>query len=147
VARKQIKEVAVFAVPREIVYQVVADVARYPEFLPGMYSVKVRNGLVKMTVKKGPLQISWTNKGLYYPPERVVFELADGPFSVMDGSWTFEEVPEGTKVTYELEYELLWPIPGAYMLVKANAVSAMEAFKKRVHQLAAEKKQIDAPAT
>jgi coenzyme Q-binding protein COQ10 len=136
-SRKQIKKTAVFAAPREIVYQVVADVARYPEFLPGMHSVDRRNGHVKMTVKQGPVKISWTNKETFYPPDRIVFKLVDGPFNVMDGSWTFEEVPGGTQVTYVLEYELLWPIPGVSLLVRANIESAIAAFQERAQELLA----------
>jgi ribosome-associated toxin RatA of RatAB toxin-antitoxin module len=138
-ARKHmVRRSIICCAPRELVYQVVADVEHYPEFLSGMHDVTVRDGLVKMTVKKGPVKLSWTHKGIYYPPERILFKLVKGPFSTMDGSWTFEETPDGTRVTYRLEYELLWPVPGASMLIKANAISAMDAFKKRVHQLVAE---------
>jgi ribosome-associated toxin RatA of RatAB toxin-antitoxin module len=138
-ARKHmVKRSIICCAPRELVYRVVADVGRYPEFLSGMQDVTVSDSLVKMTVKKGPVKISWSHKVICYPPERIVFKLVDGPFSVMNGSWTFEEDPGGTKVTYKLEYELLWPIPGASTLIKANALEAMDAFKKRVHQLVAE---------
>lgn len=144
--KRMVKSSIICCAPRELVYKVVADVKRYPEFLAGMHEVTTRNGTVKMTVKKGPVKISWSNKGFYYPPERIVFKLAEGPFSIMDGSWTFEPVPEGTKVTYTLEYELLLPIPGADVLIKANAMEVMEAFRQRVLQLYEEEKERVAPA-
>jgi coenzyme Q-binding protein COQ10 len=141
-SHKHIKKSSFFAAPREIVYQVVADVARYPEFLPGMLSVNVRNGHVKMTAGEGPVRVSWTSTPIFEPPRHIAFKLVEGPFIVMDGSWTFEEVPGGTQVTYLLEYELLWPIPGASVLVGINSESAIAAFQRRVQQLLAKRGRV-----
>ncbi len=35
----------------------------------------------------------------------IEIRLVDGPFSHLEGFWRFDEVPEGCKVSFDLEFE------------------------------------------
>jgi ribosome-associated toxin RatA of RatAB toxin-antitoxin module len=126
--------------PVEKVYQVIADVERYPEFLPGVKKVtRVEGDVVEMTVSLGPIDVSWTSKAVLRPYTSIVIDLVKGPFRQMDVKWEF--VPDGdkTRVKYVTDYELRLPLPGisriAAQAIKANASATMSAFRRRVLSL------------
>lgn len=124
------------AYPVEKIYEIVADVTKYPEFLPGIKKVEVNGDLVKMTVNMGPATVSWTSKAVYEPNRSVSFNLVEGPFRRMDGKWEFAVDGSMTKIKYITDFELMLPIPGinelAAKLIESNTNAILEAFKKRL---------------
>ncbi len=122
--------------PVEKIYQTVADVEKYPEFLPGIKKVEVNGDLVKMTVNMGPATVSWTSKATYDPNKSISFKLVEGPFKQLDGKWEFEPNGKMTKIKYMTDFELTLPIPGineiAAKAIEANTNAILEAFKKRL---------------
>ena len=122
--------------PVEKIYNVVADVSKYPEFLPGIKKVEVNGDLVTMTVNMGPATVSWTSKATYEPNKSISFKLVEGPFKQMDGRWEFGVDGNKTKIKYLTDFELTLSIPGineiAAKAIEANSNSIIEAFKKRL---------------
>ena len=122
--------------PVEKIYEVVADVSRYPEFLPGIKKVEVNGDLVKMTVNMGPATVSWTSKATYEPNKSISFKLVEGPFKQLDGKWEFAVDGKMTRIKYMTDFELTLPIPGineiAAKAIEANTNAILEAFKKRL---------------
>ena len=125
--------------PLDLVYRVVADVARYPEFLPGVKRVTQVGDLYEMTVRLGPIDISWTSRATFRPNESIVVELVEGPFAQMDVEWGFAARGDATEVTYVTEYELLLPLPGirgiAARAIEAQAAEAIRAYRRRIRAL------------
>jgi ribosome-associated toxin RatA of RatAB toxin-antitoxin module len=125
--------------PVEKVYQVVADVTQYAEFLPGVKEVKQEGDLVTMTVNMGPANVSWKSKAVMEPNKSIAFTLVEGPFKQMDGKWEF--TPEGgrTKVKYTADFELTLSIPGVNQIaakaIESNTNAVIEAFTKRLASL------------
>ncbi|MEW6401407.1 MAG: SRPBCC family protein [Chloroflexota bacterium] len=122
--------------PVEKIYETVADVEKYPEFLPGIKKVEVNGDLVKMTVNMGPATVSWTSKATYEPNKCVSFKLVEGPFKQLDGKWEFTSNGSKTQIKYSTDFELALPIPGinefAAKAIEANTNAILEAFKKRL---------------
>ena len=122
--------------PVEKIYELVADVTKYPEFLPGIKKVEVNGDLVKMTVNMGPATVSWTSKVVYEPNKSISFNLVEGPFKQLDGKWEFSAEGTKTKIKYSTDFELTLPIPGineiAAKAIEANTNAILEAFKKRL---------------
>ncbi|MBI5934809.1 MAG: SRPBCC family protein [Chloroflexi bacterium] len=122
--------------PVEKIYQTVADVEKYPEFLPGIKSVEVNGELVKMTVNMGPATVSWTSKAAYEPNKSISFNLVEGPFKRLDGKWEFTAEGSKTKIKYSTDFELTLPIPGineiAAKAIESNTNAILEAFKRRL---------------
>lgn len=104
------KSVLIWYSPQEI-YDLVTDVAAYPEFLPwcGGASVEPLDGdTVRATVVidfKGIRQ-SFTTRNTHQPPELVQMELIEGPFTNLQGRWRFTSLADGKacKVEFELDY-------------------------------------------
>ena len=121
---------------QELVYQVVADVDRYPEFVPGVKEVTREDGAVRMTAQLGPLDVSWTSRVVLKPYTSIDITLVDGPFKHMDVRWEFGAQDAKTEVTYITDYELLLPIPGVHRIaeraITSNAAATLRAFRQRV---------------
>jgi len=94
----------VIKAPREKVFDVVATPESMLEWWPGAESVEVlsREGntiIVKGTGTMEGREFTMTEKWTLYPPEKIELELLEGPF-YFSTIQTFEEVPEGTKLTW-----------------------------------------------
>lgn len=104
------KSVLLWYSPQEM-YDLVTDVAAYPQFLPwcGGASVEpIDDQTVRATVVidfKGIRQ-GFTTRNTQQPPQQVDMELVEGPFSNLRGRWRFHPLAEGKacKVEFELDY-------------------------------------------
>ena len=125
--------------PLALVYQVVADVASYPEFVPGVQSVTQAGDAIEMTVRLGPIDVSWMSRATFRPHASIVIQLVDGPFEQMDVRWTFVAKEGKTEVTCITEYKLLLPIPGIRRIVakaiETNTADTVRAFRKRIQDM------------
>ena len=98
--------------PRPGLFDIVADVERYPEFMPGWVDARVveREGdtqTVEQTL--GGFGLSWTfrTRVTLTPPEECRIESRDGPFEHLFERWRFQETaPRRTLVSFEADYRL-----------------------------------------
>lgn len=94
----------------EAMYDLVADVEAYPEFLPGCRAVQVHErdaAHVKASIEmaKGPVHKWFTTINHLSPPERMDLSLVEGPFRHLAGSWHFRNLgDQGSKVSMEIEF-------------------------------------------
>ena len=111
-------------------FDLVADVGGYPEFLPWCIAARVtkREGTViwaDLVVGKGPFRESFTSKvmldeGTGAPGEapRIDIEYIEGPMKEMTNHWVFREAPGGSEVDFlvELEFKsrILEAVMGAF---------------------------------
>ena len=109
---QRIEVSAAIDAPVASVFEVVADVARYPEFLPGVHGVAQEGDVFAMTVRLGPVDVSWKSRAVIQPYESIAVRLVEGPFEQMDVLWSFSELEGKTEVRCVTEYALLLPIPG-----------------------------------
>ena len=132
---------ATIAARPELVYEVVADVERYPEFLPDVSAVDRKDDVVGMTVSLGVLSTRLVTRARFDPPRAIVLEQVQGPFRRFSGRWTFAPTADGaTEVAYHADYEL--PLLGALLGGTTTALLARQterqiaAFEARVRQIA-----------
>lgn len=101
----------------EDMFDLVADVERYPEFVPLCESLKVRdrrrNGesetiTASMTVAYKVFRETFTSRvTLDRPNLRILVEYINGPFRKMDNRWVFHPVGDNvSEVEFYLAYEL-----------------------------------------
>ncbi|MCS6802981.1 MAG: SRPBCC family protein [Chloroflexota bacterium] len=142
------QEVIVTA-PVDEVYPVVAEVEKYPEFLPDVKTVRREGDLVEMTVQAGPLELTWVHHATFVDNREIRLTLVRGPFRRLDGCWTFTPVEGGTRVSYRTVWDLDLPLPGASLLVaralKANIDGTIRAFARRIRDLRRARRQPAAP--
>lgn len=142
----EIKSEIVIAAAPEEVYKVAREVERFPEFLPDVESVVVREreggrvvsdwvGLVKELGRK----VRWTEEDLWdEAARRCDFHLLKGDWDRYEGSWTFEPHPEGCLVRLNLDYDFNVPLIGPLIkglvkkLVQKNSDEMLRGLKARL---------------
>ena len=78
----------------EQMFDLVNDVAAYPEFLPWCVSADVleSNGAsmtARLKIKRGRFDHAFTTANQLTPGKRIELHLIDGPFRKFGGAWTF----------------------------------------------------------
>jgi len=84
----------------EQMFDLVADVARYPEFLPWVVATRVKSDsdtemVADMLVGFKALREKFTSRVLKERPGRLEVIYIDGPMRDLDNLWQFRELPEG----------------------------------------------------
>ena len=129
----------------EKMFDLVADVERYPEFVPMCQSLKVRQRTQKpdgnevivadMTVSFQVVRETFTSRvTLDRPNLKILVEYLQGPFSKLENRWTFEAKSEdscdvGFFIAYEFKSRMLAVLMGAMFDAAFQRFAA--AFEKR----------------
>lgn len=84
----------------EQMYDLVADVARYGEFLPWVVATRVRSDsetemIADMLVGFNALREKFTSRVLKQRPERIEVIYIDGPMRDLDNVWQFRPAEDG----------------------------------------------------
>lgn len=124
-------------------YDLVADVGRYPEFLPWTAAARIRRTEDKgdHRLMDADLVISFkvfrerftSRVQLFDAQHRIDTRYLDGPFRYMHSNWRFEETERGCKVHFHVDFEFKNLIlQGIIGVVFGDAVQRMvRAFEKR----------------
>lgn len=103
-------------------YDLVADVERYPEFLPWNSAARIRSreaGPDGSEVLEADLVISFkvfrerfgSRVTLFPADKRIDTEYLDGPFRYLRSGWAFRDLPEGgCEVDFHVDFEFRNPI-------------------------------------
>jgi coenzyme Q-binding protein COQ10 len=129
----------------EKMFDLVADVERYPEFVPMCQSLKIRQRTPKsdggeviiadMTVSFQVVRETFTSRvTLDRPNLKILVEYLQGPFSKLENRWTFETKSEnacdvGFFIAYEFRSRMLAVLMGAMFDAAFQRFAA--AFEKR----------------
>jgi len=99
----------------EQMFEVVADVERYPEFLPLCESIDVRSRdrrgvetelVATMAVGYRSIAESFTSRVTLQPDKgQILVAYLDGPFSHLENRWSFRDVSKGSEVFFFITYE------------------------------------------
>ena len=133
----------------EQMFDLVADVEKYPEFVPLCERLKVRQRRVidgrevliaDLTAGYGPVNETFTSRVTLDRPQLIIaVEYIDGPFRHLDNRWTFRPAADGCEVDFWISYEfksrMLSALMGS-MFDKAfrKFSSAFEARADRIYQ-------------
>lgn len=94
----------------EAMFDLVADVPSYPEFLPGCTGARIESAqgeevVATLILERAALKTEFTTRNRHERPQRISMRLERGPFSQLDGVWEF--VPLGTsgaRVSLQLSF-------------------------------------------
>ena len=84
-------------------YELVADVKRYPEFLPWVSAIRVRKDddtemLADMIVGFKSLRETFSSRVVKTPQTSIIVDYLDGPMKHLHNAWTFEDVTSGGSI-------------------------------------------------
>lgn len=97
-------------------YDLVADVESYPEFLPWCQSARIISAEgdaieASLNLARGSLGYEFATRNRMTRNESIEMQLLKGPFSHLYGVWAFKALgDEGCRVSLDLEFELSNPI-------------------------------------
>ena len=128
-----------------VLYRLVEDVERYPEFVPGCSAASVlersaTDMLARLKVRRGPLQVEFTTRNTLEPERRVIMRLVEGPFQMLEGQWTFTPVAEnGCRIELALRFQFSNPLKTALFdpIFEETASAMVRAFVKRAQSMPA----------
>jgi len=130
-------------------FRLVADVERYPEFVPLCQGLHVRGRkelddgrtvlVADMTVAYKLFKETFTSRVELKPAERKIqVEYLDGPFKHLENTWTFEQAKEGgSTVGFYISYEFRSRTLGSLMGVMFDKAfrKFSSAFEERADQV------------
>ena len=126
----------------EQMYDLVADVGRYHDFLPWCAASKVRTRtetelVADLTIGFGPFRESFTSRVALEQPKTVNVKYENGPFRYLNNQWTFTPAPHGCRVDFFVDFEFRSRMLQAAIGVVFNqAVEAMvKAFLRRAREV------------
>ncbi len=94
----------------EQLFDMVADVARYDEFLPWVVAVRVRSSSATETVADLVVGFTafkerFTSRVTKQRPERICVDYIEGPLKYLKNEWRFEPAPDGgTKIHFSVDF-------------------------------------------
>lgn len=140
-------EVKTLPYPPKLMYDLVADVAKYPEFLPWTAAARVRSrtAIAGGELIEADLVISFKvfrekfgSRVTLLPDEgRILTEYIDGPFKQLKSVWRFRPNAAGCEVDFSVDFEFKNPIlAGIIGLVFNEAMQrVVRAFEARAARL------------
>jgi coenzyme Q-binding protein COQ10 len=93
----------------EQMFDLVADVKRYPEFLPWVSAMRVRKDgdtetLADMIVGFKGLRETFTSRIEKLRPERIAVDYVDGPLKYLRNDWAFRPEEGGCAVDFTVDF-------------------------------------------
>lgn len=128
-------------------FDLVADVERYPEFLPLCEALVIRNRkerdgkvllVADMTVGYKAIRETFTTQVLLNKAERAIdVKYIDGPFKYLDNRWRFQPTENGSSIDFFIDYEFKSRILGALMGSMFDRAFRMftDAFEARANKI------------
>jgi len=90
-------------------FDLVADVACYPEFLPFVSAARVREDdgtvmLADLVVGYGPFRETYTSRVEKQRPESIHVTAVSGPLKQLANDWRFVPSPSGTELAFSVQF-------------------------------------------
>ena len=142
---RHIRRSALVGVSPQRMFDLINDVERYPDFVPGCSSARVLEHSperlrAELTVGSGLLKTTFSTCNSLHPPDRIDLQLEAGPLKSLNGSWTLTPLNAGALHGCRVELDLAFEPHGnlAAMalgpVVERLATSLVDAFVARARE-------------
>jgi coenzyme Q-binding protein COQ10 len=93
----------------EQLFDLVADVGRYQEFLPWVAATRIRSNsetemVADLVVGFAALKETFTSKVRKAKPDSIEIDYVEGPLKYLHNNWKFRAVPGGTEVDFCVDF-------------------------------------------
>jgi len=117
----------------EQMFDLVADVAEYPKFLPWCVGARIRSRtedelVANLTIGFGPFREGFTSRVKLDRPNLIQVKYENGPFRYLNNQWAFEPDPKGCRVSFFVDFEFR-----SRLLQRAIGVVFNEAVRRMVN--------------
>ncbi|HBZ95433.1 MULTISPECIES: type II toxin-antitoxin system RatA family toxin [Pseudomonas] len=139
----RIQRSALLPYPAQALYDLVNDVASYPQFLPWCSSSEIlevseTHMLASLEVAKGGIGQRFVTRNVLLPGQRIEMNLQEGPFTSLNGVWEFKALGDkACKISLDLTFDYAGPLVRATLgpLFNQAANTMVDAFCQRAKQL------------
>ncbi|MDO3388452.1 type II toxin-antitoxin system RatA family toxin, partial [Gilvimarinus sp. SDUM040013] len=106
-----IQRSALLPYPAQALYDLVNDVASYPQFLPWCSAATVIDSSethmrAKLEVAKGGISQHFVTRNVLVPGQSIEMNLEEGPFTQLHGVWVFKPLGEkACKISLDLSFD------------------------------------------
>jgi coenzyme Q-binding protein COQ10 len=96
-------------------FDMVADVGRYGEFLPWVVATRVKSDdgremIADMLVGFKMLREKFTSRVIKDAPGALTVHYMDGPMRDLDNRWEFRDIPEGCELEFSVSFTFRNPL-------------------------------------
>ena len=127
----------------EQLFELVADVEKYPEFVPWIVSSRILRRepnvvWLDMAMGIGPVQQRFTSQGVLHRPHAIDITSSDGPFQRLRLRWDFVARPDGHTVvgySYDVTLHSLVMDLISHIALDGAMRSTIDAFERRARVL------------
>jgi coenzyme Q-binding protein COQ10 len=126
----------------EQLFSLVADIERYPEFLPWCVAARIRERrpdrvVADLMIGFKMFRERFTSRVALDPPRQIDVSYADGPFRYLKNHWSFLPAPGGCRIDFLVEFEFKSRLMQRVIeMLFGEAVRRMvAAFEKRARDL------------
>ncbi|WP_252272795.1 type II toxin-antitoxin system RatA family toxin [Pseudomonas subflava] len=139
----RIQRSALLPYPAQALFDLVNDVASYPQFLPWCAAAEVLEASesemrATLTVAKGGISQQFSTHNRLVPGKSIEMRLVEGPFSQLHGLWEFKALGDkACKISLDLTFDYAGPLVKATLgpLFTQAANTMVDAFCQRAKQL------------
>jgi ribosome-associated toxin RatA of RatAB toxin-antitoxin module len=142
---RQIHRSVLVAASPERMFELINDVERYPEFVPGCAAAQVlERGAdslrARLTVGSGALRTSFVTRNRLQAPHSIDMELDEGPLRSLTGKWRLTPVVAGEMTGCRVDLDLAFEVQGGLMglamgpAIERLAGALVDAFVARARQ-------------
>lgn len=125
------------------VFDLVADVERYPEFLPWCTGAAVlaRDGeqvTAQLKLARGRVSARFTTRNRLVPAQFLEMRLLEGPFRSLEGRWDFSPIGDaGSRVELAVQFETQGSLTGMLLgpIFEGICNQLVDAFAQRARQV------------
>jgi coenzyme Q-binding protein COQ10 len=94
----------------EQLFALVADVERYPEFLPWCVGARIRERqpqliIADLIIGFRVFRERFTSRVALTPPRRIDVTYTEGPFRYLNNHWIFDPAPGGCRLDFFVDFE------------------------------------------
>jgi ribosome-associated toxin RatA of RatAB toxin-antitoxin module len=145
---RHIRRSALVATSPQRMFDLINDIERYPEFVPGCSAARVLEstpGMVRaeLTVGSGLMKSTFATINRLHPPDRIDLQLASGPLKSLHGHWILVPVAAGAVTGCRVQLDLTFEPHGGLAamalgpVVEKLAGSLVDAFVARARSQSA----------
>lgn len=128
------------------IYDIIKDMAAYPDFMQDLVSVEILERGENYTVSHwvsnvDGRKIVWTEKDTFYPEDfKITYCQTEGDLKKMEGQWTIVPVADGCEVTLAVDFEFGIPMiagllnPILKKKVRENSENMLTSIKAQIEK-------------
>jgi coenzyme Q-binding protein COQ10 len=140
---RQVDRTALVPYTPEQMFALVADIERYPEFVPWVVGAKVlkreADGMIgQLEMERAGVREKFTTRNMLERPNRMSLALVEGPFRLLDGLWTFAALADrGSKIRLTIRFEFANPLTAMLLsrTFEKSCIEMVDAFVLRARSM------------